>query len=228
MFQAHGATGHCGGLPARLHRAGRRAVSIAALKFDDFAPGRAGADPAPRGIGARGWRRICSPDLFLSPPRRNQHRFRRGFVFSKTEYWDQLPSLSSELKREDATARFLRRGFPYGFSRGIPCSAYTERYPIPASRTHHAKAAYAIRRNLKNAPENIVRMGPGKIATHYTTRSDRHGWPRPIRPRSDGFAQNDRSRSDTPACFGRTRAGLGRFAVERASAPLRTAPGRFR
>jgi hypothetical protein len=23
-------------------------------------------------------------------------------------------------------------------------------------------------RNLKNAPENIVRMGPGKIATHYT------------------------------------------------------------
>ena len=27
----------------------------------------------------------------------------------------------------------LRRGFPYGFSRGIPCSAYTGRYPIPAS-----------------------------------------------------------------------------------------------
>ena len=57
-----------------------------------------------------------------------------GFVFSKTEYWDQLPSLSSESKREDATARFLRRGFPYGFSRGIPCSAYTAKYPIPASR----------------------------------------------------------------------------------------------
>src|SRR5260221_9604712 len=46
-------------------------------------------------------------------------------VFSKTKYWDQLPSLSSESKREDATARFLRPGFPCGFSSGIPCSAYT-------------------------------------------------------------------------------------------------------
>src|SRR5207247_9751363 len=65
-------------------------------------------------------------------PRRNPHRFRRGFVFSK--YWDQLPSLSSELKREDAPARLLRRGFPNGFSHGIPRFAYTAKYPIPASR----------------------------------------------------------------------------------------------
>jgi hypothetical protein len=54
-------------------------------------------------------------------------------VFSKTEYWDQLPSLSSESNAKSATARFLRRGFPYGFSRGIPCSAYTTKYPIPAA-----------------------------------------------------------------------------------------------
>jgi hypothetical protein len=60
-------------------------------------------------------------------------------VFSKTEYWDQLPSLPSELKREDATARFLRRGFPYGFSRGIPASAYTTKYPIPTSRLDHSR-----------------------------------------------------------------------------------------
>jgi hypothetical protein len=66
-------------------------------------------------------------------------------VFQKTEYWDQLPSLSSELKREDATARFLRRGFPYGFSRGIPCSAYTAKYPIPAAPPPCAMAAYTVR-----------------------------------------------------------------------------------
>src|SRR5207302_3507874 len=46
-----------------------------------------------------------------------------------------LPSLSSASKREDATARFLRRGFPYGFSRGISRSAYTTKYPIPAALT---------------------------------------------------------------------------------------------
>ena len=66
-------------------------------------------------------------------------------MFSKTEYWDQLPSLSSESKHEDATARFLRRGFPYGFSRGIPCSAYTAKYPIPAARDPCAIDAYTVR-----------------------------------------------------------------------------------
>ncbi len=90
-----------------------------------------------------------------------------GFAFSKTEYWDQLPSLSSELKREDATARFMRRGFPYGVSRGIRCSAYTGRYPIPASGLITQRLHMPSGRNLKNTPENMVRMGPGKIATHY-------------------------------------------------------------
>ena len=91
-----------------------------------------------------------------------------GFAFSKTEYWDQLPSLSSELKREDATARFMRRGFPYGVSRGIRCSAYTGRYPIPASGLITQRLHMPSGRNLKNTPENMVRMGPGKIATHYS------------------------------------------------------------
>ena len=35
-----------------------------------------------------------------------QSGLRRGSYFQKQDYWDQLPSLSSELKREDATARF--------------------------------------------------------------------------------------------------------------------------
>src|ERR1700693_4450825 len=123
--------------------------------------------PCPAGSGARGWRRICSPDLFLSPPRRNRSRLRRGFVFQKTEYWDQLPSLSSESKREDATARFLRRGFPYGLSRGILCSAYTRRYPIPASQLPALRSPATSVRNVKNAAQNVVRVEPGRIAVHY-------------------------------------------------------------
>src|SRR6202162_370203 len=124
--------------------------------------------PCPAGSGARGWRRICSPDLFLSPPRRNRSRLRRGFVFQKTEYWDQLPSLSSESKREDATARFLRRGFPYGLSRGILCSAYTRRYPIPASQLPALRSPATSVRNVRNAAQNVVRVEPGRIAVHYT------------------------------------------------------------
>ena len=54
-----------------------------------------------------------------------------GFVFSKTEYWDQLPELVSESKREDATARFGAGASLLIFCR-IPCSAYTTKYPIPA------------------------------------------------------------------------------------------------
>ena len=50
-------------------------------------------------------------------PRRSLYRFRRGFVFSEKEYWDQLPSLSRSQNAKPATARFLRRGFLMVFSR---------------------------------------------------------------------------------------------------------------
>src|ERR1035437_5223877 len=93
--------------------------------------------PCPAGSGARGWRRICSPDLFLSPPRRNPHRFRRGFVFSKTEYLDQLPELVLGVKREDSHGALFAPGLSLWISRGIPCSAYTTKYPIPASAHAH-------------------------------------------------------------------------------------------
>src|SRR5580658_3090794 len=59
-------------------------------------------------------------------------------------------------------------GLPYGFSRGIPCSAYTGKYPIPASELVPIWPHMPSGRNPKNARENIVRMGPGKITTHYT------------------------------------------------------------
>src|SRR5580692_11776005 len=94
----------------------------------DFAPGRAGADPAPRGAGPEAGDGSAAQTCSSVHPAETKPAS-AGFVFQKTEYWDQLPSLSSELKREDAPERFLRRGFPYGFSCGILCSAYTERYP---------------------------------------------------------------------------------------------------
>src|SRR5205823_8869824 len=87
--------------------------------------------------------------------------------FQKAKYWDQLPSLSSESKREDATARFLCRGFPYESSRGIPCSAYTGTYPIPGFKAPALRLPTPSGRNLKNSAQNLVRMEPGKIATHY-------------------------------------------------------------
>ena len=66
-------------------------------------------------------------------------------MFSKTEYWDQLPSLSSELKREDATARLLRRGFPYGFFSRDTLFCLYGKVSYPGFRAPHAEAVYAIR-----------------------------------------------------------------------------------
>src|SRR6266853_4068360 len=120
LFPAHRSTGHRRGLPARLHRAGRRAVPIGVLILATLrrvAP----AQTLPRGesgpeAGDGSVAQTCSSVL----PRRNPHRFRRGFLFSKSEYWDQLPSLSSESKREDATARFCAGAFLMGFLAGYP------------------------------------------------------------------------------------------------------------
>ena len=66
----------------------------------------------------RGWRRICSPDLFLSPTPPEPTSVSAGFVFSKTEHWDQLPRLSSESKREDAMAAFCAVAFLFDFLAG--------------------------------------------------------------------------------------------------------------
>jgi len=90
---------------------------------------------SPRGAGPEAGDGSVAQTCSSVHPRRRLHRFPAGFVFvfSETEYWDQLPSLSSESKREDAPARLLRRGSPYGFPRGIACSAYIAKYPIPIS-----------------------------------------------------------------------------------------------
>src|SRR4029077_7174581 len=109
-------------------------------------------------------------DLFLSPtPRRNPTSVSAGvLVFQKTEYWDQLSSLSRSQNAKPATARFLRRGFPYGFfSRDTMFCLYNEvSYPGP----HPLPTTWVPKdseRNMTYAPENIVRMKRGKIVTHY-------------------------------------------------------------
>jgi hypothetical protein len=92
-----------------------------------------------------------------------------GFVFPKTEYWDQLPSLSSESNAKTPRRAFCAGAFLMDFSRGIPCSAYTAKYPIPASGLNALRLSAPSDRNVRNASENIVKMEPAKIVTHYTT-----------------------------------------------------------
>ena len=99
-----------------------RPTASIVCRFDsrDFAPGRAGANPAPRGVGARGWRRICSPDLFLSPTPPEPTAVSAGFVFSKTEYWDQLPSLSRSQNAKPPRRAFGAGAFLMDFLAGYP------------------------------------------------------------------------------------------------------------
>src|SRR5256885_7032018 len=134
-----------------------------------FAPGRAGAAPAPRGAGPEAGDGSAAQPCSSAHPAEAGIGFGGVLCFQKAKYWDQLPSLSSESKREDATARFLCRGFPYESSRGIPCSAYTGTYPIPGFKAPALRLPTPSGRNLKNSAQNLVRMEPGKIATHYTT-----------------------------------------------------------
>src|SRR5437773_2469721 len=140
---------------------------VCRFEVRDFAPGRAGADPAPRGAGPEAGDGSAAQTCSSAHPAEAGIGFGGVLCFQKAKYWDQLPSLSSESKREDATARFLCRGFPYESSRGIPCSAYTGTYPIPGFKAPALRLPTPSGRNLKNSAQNLVRMEPGKIATHY-------------------------------------------------------------
>src|SRR5438034_3807635 len=143
---------------------------VCRFEVRDFAPGRAGADPAPRGAGPEAGDGSAAQTCSSAHPAEAGIGFGGVLCFQKAKYWDQLPSLSSESKREDATARFLCRGFPYESSRGIPCSAYTGTYPIPGFKAPALRLPTPSGRNLKNSAQNLVRMEPGKIATHYIQR----------------------------------------------------------
>ena len=94
-------------------------------------------------------------------------------MFSKTEYWDQLPSLSSESKREDATARFLRRGFPYGFfSRDTLFCLYNE-VSYPDRHRSRAMVAYTVREECDERTGEYRENGAGedRDPLHQTARA---------------------------------------------------------
>src|SRR3984885_11367361 len=157
-------------MPPRLHRAGRRAVSIAALKFATLrrvAP----AQTLPR--GERGPRLATDlqprPVPQSTPPEPKPAS--AGFCVSKNRILGSASELVLGVKREDATARFLRRGFPYGFSRGILCSAYTERYPIPALGLP-ALRLHAIRRECEKPAGEYREKGAGKDRDPLHPRSN--------------------------------------------------------
>src|ERR1700722_18159877 len=130
----------------------------------DFAPGRAGANPAPREAGPEAGDGSAAQTCSSVHPAETEAGFGGGCV-SKNRILGSASELVLGVKREDATARFLRRGFPYGFSRGIPCSAYTGRYPIPASGLYALRLPTTSDGNVRNPPEKFVRMEPGKIVT---------------------------------------------------------------
>ena len=174
MFPAHRATGHRRGLPARLHRAGRRPVSTAVLILATLrrvAP----AQTLPRGesgpeAGDGSVAQTCSSVR----PRRNPPRFRRGSCFQKQNTGISFRACLGVKTRSQPRRAFCAGAFLMGFSRGIP------RLPIQRSilsRPHPLRAPWLPThsdRNVTNAPENILRMERGKIVTHNTRSQPRH------------------------------------------------------
>src|SRR6266498_5915684 len=161
MFQAHRATGHCRSLPARLDRAGRRPVSIAALKFTTLrrvAP----AQTLPR--GERGPR--LATDLQPRPvpqsnPRRFRHRFRRGSCFQK-----QNTGISFRACPRSQNAKMPRRAFCAGAFR----FSWDTLFCLHTGVSYPRARAVALTRsgsNVRNTVENIVRMKPVNIVNRY-------------------------------------------------------------
>src|SRR5713226_2559839 len=80
-------------------------------------------------------RRICRPEpVTQSDPAAARDGLRRGFLFSKNKSLGSASrALASECKRDDRPgAAFCAGAFLMAFFSGIPCSAYTQQYPIPA------------------------------------------------------------------------------------------------
>ena len=68
----------------------------------------------------------------------------------------------------DLQPRPVPQSYPAGSgigSSGIPCSAYTRKYPIPGTR----RGPYTVGQQcVKNTVENIVRIKPVNIVNRYT------------------------------------------------------------
>src|SRR5450432_1364406 len=129
-------------------------------RFDsrDFAPGRAGASPAPRGVGARGWRRICSPDLFLSPTPPAPPSVPAGFVFFR----NRILGSASELILGVTTRRCHGTFFAPGLSLWI--FSWDTLFRLHRTVSYPGLALWPLTppgSNVTNTVENIVRMPPG-------------------------------------------------------------------
>src|ERR1039458_8742680 len=171
MLQAHRSTGHHRGLPARLHRPGRRPVSPAAIAFPTLRPGRAGANPAPRGARPEAGATDLIPRTALqSDPAGNL--LRRGLVFPIKILGTVSRALASEYKTRRWPRRAFRRGLPYGvflsrfeWDTGL---AYTVVYPIPSVCQHAQPSTPNAEGNPRNQPEISVRRSTAKTADHYS------------------------------------------------------------
>jgi hypothetical protein len=66
-------------------------------------------------------------------------------VFSKTEYWDQLPSLSSESKTRRRHGAFFAPGLPYACFRRDTLFCLYSKVSYPGHARPRAMAAYTVR-----------------------------------------------------------------------------------
>jgi hypothetical protein len=158
-------------------------------------------------------------------PRREPTSVSAGFVFSKQNTGISFRACPRSQNAKPATARFGRRGFPYGFSRGIPSSAYTTKYPIPAAPTPRAMAVDTLRQECDERTGEYRENGAGKdrdplqgVSTHMPLGSHHQGELQTSSLPSIPFTRWTRSLgrkglamkcavSSTDACFQRCSAG---------------------
>ncbi len=98
-----------------------------------------------------------------------------GFVFLKHNTGISFRACPRSPKRDDAPARSLRRGFPYGVFRRDTLFCLHNEVSYPArSGSLDLRGSIRYRSNVTYSPEIIVRTKPGKIVAHYNRRMEGH------------------------------------------------------
>ena len=80
------------------------------------------------------------------------------------------------IKREDRPAAFAGRSISRFFLPSVcwnTAVAYTGEYPIPCPHQPSPASAPHVAENLRNQPENNLRMSRGTTAAHYTGTEER-------------------------------------------------------
>ena len=120
------------------------------------------AQTLPRGVGARGWRRICSPELFLSPPRRNRSRLRRGFVFSKNRILGSASELVLGVKTRRRHGALFAPGLSlWVFSRDTHFCLY-RKVSYPAFRPPRVNVSYTVTKECEKRAGEYQENGTGE------------------------------------------------------------------